>query len=488
MRSLNGPYVPYRMPLRGLPHPFARGFGRLGDAASTKIATTTVSAGAAIAAGAAAGSVVGPVGTAVGALAAIVSTILTPSPNTAAHIGSWDSQLVSALAQLPNTVAGIGRQIPWNEDSHGLVQYLEALLACGQYMAWDNSLITNYDVCAHWAMALSTAAQTVATAVCQNKSGASVTVQITSAPGGPVGPAPFTFTNPAINSGPEAVTDAVIMGSKGVMTWLFSRWQIAGTAALSKQYATEMGSNTPATKVYAMMVDYVAGSLNIPDTIPATPVPDVTAVSAAASTAAKTVAATPAPTVHAPPSGFTIVSTVSAGPMSGVNLGVGPIYLVTAPSGGQFWWNAGTGALLTTGGVGISQATLTAAEMPPTAPTVAAQPAPTTAAVASVTTTPTAAQPVTVPACPTPVATTSSGSTVTDSDIANLISALQTSGASQADAVTSALDQLESAGVDTSSAPVQAAVQSAVAPTGLSTTEILLIGGGIIALVLLLKK
>lgn len=285
-----------------------RGLGRLGATTCTlktagesaTLITAGVTAGSAIAAGAAIGSVAGPIGAAVGAVAGIVAGLLTPSPNTAAHIGSWDSQLVNALAALPSTVAGVGRQIPWNEDSHGLVQYIEACLACGQYMSWDNQLILNYDVCAHWAMTLSTMVQVVATAVCKNKAGASVTVSLTSAPGGPVGPGNFTFVNPGISVGPEAVTAAVIMGPKGCMTWMFNRWQIASTSALSKTYATEMGSNAAASKVYALMVDYVANQEGTPDeVIPPTPVPDVTAVTPAASTAVKTAVASP-PVAKAP--------------------------------------------------------------------------------------------------------------------------------------------------------------------------------------------
>jgi hypothetical protein len=412
--------VPYRMPLRGMPHPFRRGLGAASSNLATAgegatLVTAGVTAGSAIAAGATIGSVAGPIGAAVGAVAGIVAGILTPSPNTAAPIGSWDSQLVNALAQLPSTVAGVGRQIPWNENSHGLVQYLEALLACGQYMSWDTSLITNYDVCAHWAMTLSAAAQTVATAVCKNPAGASVTVQITSQPGGPVGPAPFTFKNPAINSGPEAVTDAVIMGPNGVMVWLFSRWQIASTAALSKQYANMMGSNTPATKVYALMVDYVAGTLNVPDTIPATPVPDVSAIPAKASAAVVT-ATTAAPKTTTPVAVATPIAT--------------PAPVIAAP-----------------------------------------------------------APPVVVPATPTPVATTSSGSTVSDADIASAIQSMQQQGASQSQAISAALAQLESQGVDTSSPPVQTAVQNAVAPsTGLTSTDWLLIIGGIGAVWWLTRK
>src|ERR1700678_1707190 len=114
-----------------------RGFGAsnlatVGEGAT--LATASVTAASAIAAGAAAGSVVGPIGTAVGALAGIVSGLLAAKPNTAAHIGTWDTQLVNALAALP-APNGIGRQIPWNDDGHGLTQMIEALLATGLYMS-----------------------------------------------------------------------------------------------------------------------------------------------------------------------------------------------------------------------------------------------------------------------------------------------------------------------------------------------------------------
>ena len=309
-RTMPGPFIPYRMPIPTPLRNYRVGVGRLrglGAAVcnvkvgveSTAAVTAGVTAASAIAAGAAAGSVIGPVGTAVGAVAGIVSGLLAAKPNTAAHIGSWDTQLVNALAQLPSTVAGIGRQFPWNNDGNGLTQMIEALLAVGEYAPWDSSIISNYDVCAHWATTLATMVQTVATAVCKNAKGASVTVSLTSQPGGPVGPGNFTFTNPGILVGPEAVTNAVIMGSNGCMVWMFNRWQIASTAALSKTYAATMGSNAAAAKVYALMVDYVAGSLNVADA--ATPVPDVTSVPAAAATAAKTATTTTTATPVAPP-------------------------------------------------------------------------------------------------------------------------------------------------------------------------------------------
>src|SRR5271166_806148 len=270
--------------LRGM-----RGLGRLGltPGSTTGSAVQGMQVGEAVggasaaAIGAATGSVIGPVGTAVGALVGVVVGALTAPSNTASHIGAWDSSLASAIQQLPSTVAGIGRQIPWNSNSHGLTQMMEALLACGMYMAWDTSLVSSYDVCAHWAMTFAQLAQTCATAVCTNPAGASVTVQITSQPGGPVGPAPYTFKNPGISVGPEAVASQVIMPC---MTWLFNRWQIAGTPALSKQYATQMGNNSYAQKVFAMMVDFVAANNAPPAAVtPPTPVPNVAPVVSAAS-------------------------------------------------------------------------------------------------------------------------------------------------------------------------------------------------------------
>ena len=402
------------------------GLGRLGAGpqAQQNVRTTQevatlayagVTAGSAIAAGASIGSVAGPIGAAVGAIAGIAVGILTPSPNTAAHIGSWDSQLVNALAALPKTVAGIGRQIPWNENSHGLVQYIEALLACGNYMSWDNQLILNYNVCAHWAMTLSEAVRVVAQAVCTNPAGANVTVQVTSQPGGPVGPAPFTFKNPGITTGPEAVTDAVIMGPNGVMVWLFNRWQIAGTAALSKTYAATMGANAQAAKVYALMVDYVAGTSGVADTIPAAPVPNVAAIPAK-------VSSTVTPAVNAPiQASAPVLQTQS------------PIVM---------------------------------------RPTVS---------------TPAAPAPVSIPATPTPVAATSSGATVTDSDVAQLIAQMQAQGASQTSAINAALQQLESQGVNTQAPAVQQAVSSAVSP-GISMKDILLGVAALVGIYLIVER
>lgn len=298
-QRMPAPFVPYRSPWMATPRPIRpqlRGyFGSVNLAPGGQ----SVSPQQGAEKGAAAGASFGPWGAVIGAAVGTVVGLLSAKPNTAAHIGTWDTQLVNQFAALP-PAAGVGREFQWNYDSQGLVQMLEALLATGVYMNWDTSILSNYDVCANWAVTLSNAAQVVATAVCKNAKGAKVTVSITAQPGGPVGPAPFTFTNPGILVGPEAVSDQVIMGASGVMTWLFSRWTIAGTAALSKQYAAQMGNNAAAAKVYALMVDYVAGQLNVADA-PAPITTDVAGAAAAGATAAKTVTTTPAAPVSPAP-------------------------------------------------------------------------------------------------------------------------------------------------------------------------------------------
>ncbi len=265
-------------------------FGSLGiTAQGVKIASSAVAgtagavtAASAIAAGAAAGSVVPGIGTAVGALVGITASLLAAKPNTAGHIGSWDTQLVQALARLPATVAGIGRQIPWNEDSHGLTQMIEALLATQVYMAWDPSLVSSYDVCAHWAMTFAAAVQATVTAVCKNPAGKTVSATITNAPGGSGGNYSFTFVNPGYSVGPEAVSAQVIMGTKGLMYAMMIH------QGVPQSQANQNANNSAAQKVYALMADYViAANAPAAATQPATPVPPIKAIVPAASAAAK---------------------------------------------------------------------------------------------------------------------------------------------------------------------------------------------------------
>ena len=240
--------------------------------------------------GAAAGSAWGPIGTAVGAAIGTVVGLLSAKPNTAAHIGTWSSQLASSIGAMPASAAGVGRQIPWNENSHGLVQMIEALMAVGAYMAWDPSILSNYDVCAHWAMTFGAAVQTVTTAIVQNPAGKSVTVSISEQPGANHGPINFTFVNPGITVGPDAISAKIIMGSAGLMYAMIIG--LGETAA----HASSNANNSLAQKIYAYMVDNVAATLAPAATTPSTPVTQTVApaVQAASSTVNAAVAAAPA--------------------------------------------------------------------------------------------------------------------------------------------------------------------------------------------------
>jgi len=238
--------------------------------------------------GAAAGAVFGPIGAGVGAAIGVVVGLLSAKPNTAAHIGSWDTQIVQAIGGLPASAAGIGRQIPWNENSHGLVQFIEALLATGVYMAWDTALKSSYDVCAHWAMTFGAALQTVVTAIVGNAPGVPVTVSISMQPGANHGPVSFSFTNPNISIGPDAIAAQIIMGSNGLMYAMIVG--LGETAA----HASSNASNAPAQKVFALMVDNIAAQLMPAAAVPSTPVPTVApAVQAASQTVNAAVAAAP---------------------------------------------------------------------------------------------------------------------------------------------------------------------------------------------------
>lgn len=312
--------VPYRSPrpLRAIrPNNMVRqrlrlsGFGAVSPGEASQAATLAVAGGSVIAESAAAGSVVGPVGTAVGAAVGLIISILSStSATTASHIGTWDSQLVGSLNAIP-TAAGIGRQFQWNYDSQGLTQMIEACLATGIYMNWDPSLISSYDVCAHWAVTFATAVQTVCTAAAKSPAGGNVTVSISVSPG--AGGYPnfnFTFKNPGIAIGPGAFAQNIIMGNSGLMyAMIRSLGETPAHAALN-------ASNAAAQKVFALMADYVFAQIAPSAAATVTPPPPVAAViSSAAATAAAQVGAkavstpgasatpvaTPMPTTFGPP-------------------------------------------------------------------------------------------------------------------------------------------------------------------------------------------
>lgn len=243
-------------------------------------------AGGAIA-GATAGSVVPVVGTAIGMVVGALVGILTQTSNTASHIGSWDTQLAQGLQSMPASAAGIGRQIPWNENSHGLVQMIEALLATGVYMAWDASLKSNYAVCAHWSTTFATAVQAVVQAIVSGQNSATIVLNTAASN---IPNKTFNFQNPGIAVGPDQIAAQVIMGGSGLMYWMITA--IGESAA----HASSNANNALAQKVYALMVDNVAAQL-VP-AVPAAPVPViapiVTAAAAAANSPAGPAAAIPA--------------------------------------------------------------------------------------------------------------------------------------------------------------------------------------------------
>lgn len=432
--------------------PVRRNFGALGltatgDALLSKGAAVGATVGvSAIAAGAGAGSLAGPIGTVVGAVVGAVVGILTQTSNTASHIGSWDGGIVSALSGLPSSAAGIGRQIPWNENSHGLVQIIEALLAVGVYMAWDTSLKSNYDVCAHWAMTFGQAVQNVATAIVQKPNG-SCTVSIPLSPGaGGHAPFNFTFTNPGVTVGPDKISATIIMGSSGLMAAMMT--------ALGGQNPTNIASNATnasAQKCYALMLDYWFAQLAPAAAVPTTPVPPtvataVQAASTAANTAAAAIAATSPPVaVPSPPPPATAVASAT--------------------------------------GAANAAATAAALASVPTSSTL------TTIATTPVAATPVVASPTITPATETSIPATGTTSTTTSS-AASTINSLLAQGASQNSAVLAAIQALEAQGVPTSTATV--AANNAVAPAtglfGMSTDDLLILGGVAIAAILLLKK
>jgi hypothetical protein len=402
-----------RQPMRVRPQ--LRGFGAVTSAQESQVAGAAASAGAsALATGTAVGSAAGPIGAAAGAIVGVVVGILTKTNNTASHIGTWDSQLIGQINQLPSSVWGIGRQFPYNENSHGLVQMIEAALACGVYMSWDSSLISNYDVCANWAVTFGTAVQNVARTAFLNPPGI-VSVSIPLSPGAGGYP-PFTFgfqnpniigTNPAGQQlsaiGPDALSASLIMGKSGLMEAMMT--------ALGGQQAGNIASNgvnPTAQKIFALMIDYWWAQY-LPSYIPqgAPGAPSIASTIATASSAANTAASNGTN----PQTAATVAATVA-----------------TAP--------------------------------------VAPQPPP---VIATTTTT----SPSTGATVATPV--------VAPSDTGALVTSLVASGTEPSDAIAAGNASLEANGIDSTAPASQAQLQSDVTPsTGLSTTDWLLIGGGVL--------
>jgi hypothetical protein len=293
-----------------------RGFGAVTSAQESQVAGAAASAGAsAIATGASLGAAAGPIGAAAGAIVGVMVGILTKTNNTASHIGSWDSQLIGTVNQLPSSVWGIGRQFPYNENSHGLVQMIEAALACGVYMGWDTSLISNYDVCANWAVTFGTAVQNVARTIFLNPPG-ELSVSIPLSPGAGGSP-PFTFgfvspnispTTPLSAVGPDALSATIIMGKAGLMEAMMTALGGQNPGNISSN-----GVNPTAQKIFALMIDYWWGQY-LPKFTPGQAPASVPSISSAISSASMA-ANTAATTGTNPQTAATVAATVATTPV-----------------------------------------------------------------------------------------------------------------------------------------------------------------------------
>jgi hypothetical protein len=313
-----------------------RGFaGGVTPGQESQVAGAAASAGtSALVAGTSIGAAAGPIGAAAGALVGVVVGILSQTNNTASHIGTWDQQLLSAVNAMPSSVFGLGRQFAWNENSHGLVQMIEAALACGVYMSWDSSLISNYDVCANWAVTFGNAVQAVSRTMFLNPY-KPVSVSIALSPGaGGVAPFTFGFNNPNENVGPDGMCSAVIMGKGGLMEAMMT--------ALGGQNPANIvanGTNATAQKIFSLMIDYWWGQY-LPNLTPSTLImaPNVTAAITAAATAANTAATT---TNTNPQTAATVAATVAVSPPPPA-----PVVTGTTASGTPVVAPADTGALV----------------------------------------------------------------------------------------------------------------------------------------------
>jgi hypothetical protein len=379
--------VPYRSnrPLRGL---YNRQMGRLGAVVNLTSITSGSTGSAAVTGaseGASVGATFGPIGAGVGAIVgavgATLANVFSAPPNTPAHL-PWATSLVNSLSQI-TTTAGVGRQLPLNQDGpsvFGIAQMLEGLMATGAWLAWDTSLISSYDVCAHWSMAFTSCIQTLVQSICTMGPGPQ-TISLNASQGDTALTAvPFTFNNPGPNASSDQISANLVMGMNGMVYAIISH-----TGATQAQ-AANGAVNPGAQKVFGLMVDY---------------------------------------------------------------------YLA------QY------------------------APQPVAAPTIAAvpTPAPTPVVTQSATTVPQGS-----------IASTSTASSASSTDPTDaLIQQLIAQGASQSAAMTAALQDLASRGVDTTDPEVQAAVQQSAASaggllSGISPTTLLLVGGVIVAIVLMSRK
>jgi len=142
-------------------------------------------------------------------------------------------------------------------------------------------------------------------------------VPITFSPGASgVPPKNFTFVNPGINVGPDAIAANIIMGPTGLMSWIITA--IGETPA----HAAANASNAGAQKVFALMVDHATADAmpaSLSTTLANAPIIQVPPPVAAAATtlAASTVATGTVPTLAG--SGTTVAQVSAPSNLNTVN-------------------------------------------------------------------------------------------------------------------------------------------------------------------------
>lgn len=243
--------------------PGQRGMRGLGAVSNSQgIAVGSAAAGAA--AGAAYGSVVPGIGTAVGAVVGLVASMLIHTGQGALRLQQAQA-IEQGLGTIPS--AFVGRQIPWagSAQAPGLLQFISALMTGGLYMSWDASVKTSPSVNGNWSTTFLNAVKAVVAAIVNNPPGASASVPIVFPPGGPASSnGNFTFVNPGIAAGPDAIAASVIMGPSGLMYWMIKK--LGETDA----HAAANASSSAAQKVFALMVDHATADLAPPATLSTT--------------------------------------------------------------------------------------------------------------------------------------------------------------------------------------------------------------------------
>jgi hypothetical protein len=241
-----------------------QGVGRRGLGATTGQEIQAGSAVAGAAAGAAYGSVVPGIGTAVGAVVGLVASMLIHTGQGALRLQQAKA-IEQALSTIPS--AFVGRQIPWlgTASAPGLLQFISAIMTGGLYMAWDPSVQSSPSVNGNWSTTFLNAVKALVAAIVNNPAGVQVSVPIVFPPGGPSSAnGSFSFVNPGIAAGPDAIAANIIMGPSGLMYWMIR--QLGETA----EHASANASSGAAQKVFALMVDHATADLAPPATLSTT--------------------------------------------------------------------------------------------------------------------------------------------------------------------------------------------------------------------------